>query len=40
MTETDQLYMDGETEPVVDGRREVGMLGDAEHRGRLMTFQY
>jgi hypothetical protein len=40
MTETDQMYMDGETEPVVDGRREVGMLGDAEHRGRLMTFQY
>jgi hypothetical protein len=40
MTVTDQMYEDGEIEPVVDGEREVGVLGDAEHRGRLMTFQY
>lgn len=40
MTVTDHLFEDGETEPVVDGDREVGALGDAEHRGRLMTFQY
>jgi hypothetical protein len=40
MTVTDQMYDDGETEPVVEGQREIGILGDAEHRGRLMTFQY
>jgi len=38
MTETEQLYQEGDIEPVVYGDRPVGALGEAEHRGRLMTF--
>jgi hypothetical protein len=39
MTVTEQLYHEGELEPVVYfGERPIGALGEAEHRGRLMTF--
>jgi vacuolar protein sorting-associated protein 8 len=39
MTMTDRMFYEQETEPNVDGERLVGVLGEAEHRGRLiMTF--
>lgn len=38
MTVTERMYHDKQTEPVVYGERPVGALGEAEHRGRLMTF--
>jgi len=38
MTVAEQLYQAGDAEPVVYGPRPVGALGQAEHRGRLMTF--
>jgi hypothetical protein len=37
MTTTEQMYKNNETEPVVYERFS-GLLGDAEHRGRLMMF--
>ena len=38
MTVSEQLYQRGECEPVLYGARVSGALGDAEHRGRLVTF--
>jgi vacuolar protein sorting-associated protein 8 len=39
LTVTDRMFYGKETEPVVDGERLVGALGEAEHRGRLiMTY--
>lgn len=38
-TVTDRLYQAGEMEPILFGARPVGALGNAQHRGRLMTFQ-
>ena len=40
MTTTDQEYLDGESEPVVDGERPVGSLGEAQHRGNLRYSTY
>ena len=42
MTVTDQLYLTGEPSPDASyfEDRLVGGLGDAEHRGRLMSFMY
>lgn len=39
MAINEQLYQQGETDPVVFGPRPVGVLGTAEHRGRLVTFR-
>ena len=39
MTATERMYQAKETEPVVDGNRRVGALGNAQHRGRLVSFQ-
>jgi vacuolar protein sorting-associated protein 8 len=38
MTEPELAYLRGECEPVIYGPRPSGILGDAEHRGRLVTF--
>jgi vacuolar protein sorting-associated protein 8 len=39
LTVTDHMFYEKETEPVVDVERLIGVLGEAEHRGRLiMTF--
>jgi hypothetical protein len=42
MTTTDILYRQGEVSPeaMYFEDRLSGMLGDAEHRGRLMSFMY
>lgn len=39
MTETERQFMEGESDPVVYGPRPVSALGQAQHRGRLVTFQ-